>query len=91
MWNQRLEFDVAFCDLPIATRVVFRVVTKEGVACFWAGINLFTYQRELRTGAVLLKMWTGECTDEMVRVPDCCCCCCYVYQERGRGVVCCVS
>ena len=66
IWNQKLVFEnVAFRDLPTATRVVFNVYTKEGPAG-WAGLNLFTYQRELKMGAIVLKMWPGECTADMV-------------------------
>lgn len=66
MWQQRLAFRIQCRDMPVATRIVFNVSTKDGPVG-WAGLNLFTYQRQLKSGAVVLKMWPGDCTAEMVR------------------------
>ena len=66
MWQQRLTFRIKLRDIPVATRVIFNVATKDGPVG-WAGLNLFTYQRQLKSGAVVLKMWPGECTAEMVK------------------------
>ncbi len=66
MWQQRLTYKIKLRDIPVATRIVFNVTTKDGPVG-WAGLNLFTYQRQLKSGSVVLKMWPGECTAEMVR------------------------
>ncbi len=64
---QKLMFPkMQFCNLPTAARIVFNVSTNDGPAG-WAGLNLFTYQRELKSGQMTLKLWPGECTADMVR------------------------
>ncbi len=68
MWQQRKAFRIKLHDIPVATRIIFNVATKDGPVG-WAGLNLFTYQRQLKMGSVVLKMWPGECSAEMVRMP----------------------
>jgi len=67
MWGQWLPAAIRFCNLPTATRIIFKVSYddgKEGTRAGWAGCSAFTYDNALRNGKLTLKMWPGDVTPE---------------------------
>ena len=64
MWGQWLPACIRFCNLPTATRVVFKVTYKDGTTAGWAGCSAFKYDNALRTGKLDLRMWSGDTTPE---------------------------
>jgi phosphatidylinositol-4,5-bisphosphate 3-kinase len=65
-WNTNIALLVRWCNLPIATRVIFNIYYLNGTPVGWAGCNLFTAQRVLRMGALKLPLWPGKCDAESI-------------------------
>lgn len=57
---------VRFCNLPLASRVIFNVSYKDGTPVGWAGVNVFTAQQVLRSGTLVLPLWPGKLTPENI-------------------------
>lgn len=55
-----------FCNLPLASRVIFNVSYKDGTPVGWAGVNVFTAQQVLRSGTLVLPLWPGKLTPENI-------------------------
>lgn len=62
--TRRLQ--VRFCNLPLASRVIFNVSYKDGTPVGWAGVNVFTAQQVLRSGTLVLPLWPGKLTPENI-------------------------
>ncbi|RYG43301.1 GAF domain-containing protein, partial [archaeon] len=56
-----LATDLLLRDLPRATRMICTVLVDGKEAVAWAGATLFNYTKQLRSGVLTLKLWTGGC------------------------------
>lgn len=63
VWNSPLAPRIRFCDLPLATKIMFQVSYSDGTVVGWAGCKLLGRDKMLQAGKITLKLWPGELND----------------------------
>lgn len=59
-WNQWLMAPISYYNVPLACRIMFKVAYSDGTLIGWAGLPLFSYDHEMRTGKVRLRLFETE-------------------------------
>ncbi|XP_043919061.1 phosphatidylinositol 4,5-bisphosphate 3-kinase catalytic subunit delta isoform [Protopterus annectens] len=80
VWNQKLEFDISFCDIPRMARLCFALYVvvekvkksrstkkkskKADCPIAWANTMVFDYKDQLKTGTCILYTWPSVPDDK---------------------------
>ena len=67
MW---MTTDLPVRALPRATRIIFTLLADGREPIAWAGMQLFTYAKQLTTGGAQLKLWPGGCPTPLATHPE---------------------